>query len=322
MRDAPSGTQIGSLHAGDAVTTVGEAVDGWQKIKFGSGTGHVSVAYLSATKPSSGSETGNSGSGSGTGGSDTGGSGPSGSDPGSSDSGGSGGSGTGGSGGSAGSGTGGSGSGGTGGSGGSGGSGTGGSGSGGSGGSGPVVTTKQYTEDQPIAQPADQTVQNADMEVGTTKVVQQGRAGTKRVTYEQTYKDGVPSGSPKVVSTQVVKDALPTITHVGTKPKPTPKPTWSYDGGKAGAVAAAVNAYRTSNGKSSLPASGSQSMGVDTPASVHAWGYSDAGSIVAAWAASPEHRIAMLDDWNTRIVCGYWTLSDGSQGPYSSCEFG
>lgn len=60
----------------------------------------------------------------------------------------------------------------------------------------------------------------------------------------------------------------------------------------------------------------------DTNVELHAWGLTSADSIVAAWAASPEHRISILDDFDKIITCGYWTMPDGTNGPYAACTLG
>ncbi|MDQ2740277.1 MAG: G5 domain-containing protein [Actinomycetota bacterium] len=182
------------------------------------------------------------------------------------------------------------------------------------------ITYSTFTESQSTSQPGDQRVNDSSMAEGTTKVVQQGHPGKVTITYKQKYVNGAKSGSPVEISRQTTTSAVATIIHIGTKPKPAA--TWVYNGSTASGVASAVNQYRISQGKSSLPHSSSSSLTPDTSADIHSWGNSSPSSIVAAWAASPEHRIAMLDDFDTRITCGYWTMSDGSKGPYSSCTLG
>jgi len=108
--------------------------------------------------------------------------------------------------------------------------------------------------------------------------------------------------------------------HVGSKPKPAA--TWRYDGATAAAVAAQVNLYRTSHGKPGLPHRASPAITPDTNVELHAWGLTSAESIVAAWAASPEHRISILDNFDKIITCSYWTMPDGTKGPYAACTLG
>ena len=74
-----------------------------------------------------------------------------------------------------------------------------------------------------VAQPAAQSVDDDSMEQGTSEVTQEGRPGKLEVTYRVKVVNGK-DGAATEVSRKVVIEALPTITHNGTKPKPAPEP--------------------------------------------------------------------------------------------------
>lgn len=71
-------------------------------------------------------------------------------------------------------------------------------------------------------------------------------------------------------------------------------------------VAQGVSDYRVSLGLNPLDAYADESMTPDSPAGLHAQGYTDASSIVDAWIDSPEHQQAMTVRWDTEIGCGSW----------------
>lgn len=180
----------------------------------------------------------------------------------------------------------------------------------------PVVTYKTYTKDTTIPKPPAQHVDDPSLYVGEHQTVA-GHTGVKTTTYKQKYVDGKKSGSPTVTGSTVTKKAVADVIHDGTKPKPAPH--WIYNGTIAAQVAADVNNYRVAHGATAVSHSASQSMTPDAGGSVHAWGYSNAQDIVDAWAASPEHEQAMMVVWASSVVCGYWTMSDNSKGPYAGC---
>ena len=91
----------------------------------------------------------------------------------------------------------------------------------------PIVVTRisylNETENQPIAQPADQTENDASMDAGTKAVAQQGQSGVVQVSFRTTVTNGQ-NGPREEVSRTVVTEPLPTITKVGTKQAPAPAP--------------------------------------------------------------------------------------------------
>ncbi len=82
-----------------------------------------------------------------------------------------------------------------------------------------AVTRISYvteTENEPVAQPADQTQNDSSMAAGSTSVVQQGQPGVAEVTYRTTVTNGQ-NGAREEVSRTTITEATPTITKVGTK---------------------------------------------------------------------------------------------------------
>ena len=78
------------------------------------------------------------------------------------------------------------------------------------------VAKTTVTQDEDVAQPADQQVQDSSMDEGTSTVTQQGSAGKDSVTYEVTTTNGAESARTEVSRTTVTP-AQATITAVGTK---------------------------------------------------------------------------------------------------------
>jgi len=78
------------------------------------------------------------------------------------------------------------------------------------------VAKTTVTQDEDVAQPADQQVQDSSMDEGTSTVTQQGSAGKDSVTYEVTTTNGAESARTEVSRTTVTP-AQATITTVGTK---------------------------------------------------------------------------------------------------------
>jgi uncharacterized protein YabE (DUF348 family) len=78
------------------------------------------------------------------------------------------------------------------------------------------VAKTTVTQDEDVAQPADQQVQDSSMDEGTSTVTQQGSAGKDSVTYEVTTTNGAESARTEVSRTSVTP-AQATITTVGTK---------------------------------------------------------------------------------------------------------
>ena len=82
------------------------------------------------------------------------------------------------------------------------------------------VAVTRATAVAALAQPADTQVQDASLDQGTTKVVQQGATGAQQVTYQVTTRNGV-AVAKKEVSRITTKAAQSTVIHVGTR---TPDP--------------------------------------------------------------------------------------------------
>jgi uncharacterized protein YabE (DUF348 family) len=78
------------------------------------------------------------------------------------------------------------------------------------------VAKTTVTQDEDVAQPADQQVEDSSMDEGTSTVTQQGSAGKDSVTYEVTTTNGAESARTEVSRTTVTP-AQATITTVGTK---------------------------------------------------------------------------------------------------------
>ena len=79
------------------------------------------------------------------------------------------------------------------------------------------VAQTQVTEQVPVAQPADQQVEDANLDEGSSNVTQEGSAGTDSVTYQVTTTNGAQSAKTEVSRTAVTP-AQPKIIAVGTKP--------------------------------------------------------------------------------------------------------
>ncbi len=79
------------------------------------------------------------------------------------------------------------------------------------------VAQTQVTEQVPVAQPADQQVEDANLDEGSSNVTQEGAAGTDSVTYQVTTTNGAQTAKTEVSRTAVTP-AQPKIIAVGTKP--------------------------------------------------------------------------------------------------------
>lgn len=77
------------------------------------------------------------------------------------------------------------------------------------------------TENQPIAQPADQTQNDSSLAAGQTSVVQEGQPGVAEVTFRTTVTNGQ-NGAREEVSRRTVTEATPTIVKVGTRQNAAP----------------------------------------------------------------------------------------------------
>ena len=112
------------------------------------------------------------------------------------------------------------------------------------------VAQTTVTEQVPVAQPADQQVQDANLDEGSSTVTQQGSAGTDSVTYQVTTTNGAESGKTELSRTAVTP-AQPRIISVGTRPV--------YTGPISGSAASASNAGSSSSSGSAAPASSGSS---------------------------------------------------------------
>ena len=83
------------------------------------------------------------------------------------------------------------------------------------------VAQTTVTEQVPVAQPADQQVEDANLDEGSSNVTQEGSAGTDPVTYQVTTTNGAETAKTEVSRTAVTP-AQPKIIAVGTKPVSTP----------------------------------------------------------------------------------------------------
>jgi uncharacterized protein YabE (DUF348 family) len=79
------------------------------------------------------------------------------------------------------------------------------------------VAETTVAEQVPVAQPADQQVEDANLDEGSTTVTQEGAAGTDQVTYQVTTTNGAETAKTEVSRTAVTL-AQPKIIAVGTKP--------------------------------------------------------------------------------------------------------
>jgi len=86
-----------------------------------------------------------------------------------------------------------------------------------------LVTKEQKTETQAIGY-KEVTKKNASLEIGKEKVTSNGSEGLMETTFEITYKNGIETKQEKLDS-KVVKKPVNKVIEIGTKPKPTPKPS-------------------------------------------------------------------------------------------------
>ena len=119
------------------------------------------------------------------------------------------------------------------------------------------VAKTTVTQDEDVAQPADQQVEDSSMDEGTSTVTQQGSAGKDSVTYEVTTTNGAESARTEVSRTTVTP-AQATITAVGTKSTYT-------------APAASSNSSSSSRSSGSSSSSGSSAAPVSSGSSGINW---------------------------------------------------
>lgn len=92
----------------------------------------------------------------------------------------------------------------------------------------PVVETKTETKTEQIPF-AKTTVQDANLAAGTRKVRTKGVPGTKTITYEVTYTDGVATGR-KVLRSEVTRKPVTEVVAIGTRQPQKPKCDPNYSG--------------------------------------------------------------------------------------------
>jgi uncharacterized protein YabE (DUF348 family) len=120
------------------------------------------------------------------------------------------------------------------------------------------VAQTTVTEQVPVAQPADQQVDDDSMAKGTSAVTQEGSAGTDAVTYQVTTTNGAESAKTEVSRTAVTP-AQPEIIAVGTKVS-------------APSRSASTGSSSSSSSSSSSGSSGSSSSSSAAPVSTNSSG--------------------------------------------------
>lgn len=116
------------------------------------------------------------------------------------------------------------------------------------------VAKTTVTQDEDVAQPADQQVEDSSMDKGTSSVTQQGSAGKDSVTYEVTTTNGAESGRTEVSRTTVTP-AQATIVAVGTKSTyvaPAPSRSSSSSSSSSGSSSSSRSAAPVSSGSSGI----------------------------------------------------------------------
>ena len=115
------------------------------------------------------------------------------------------------------------------------------------------VAQTTVTEQVPVAQPADQQVEDANLDQGSSNVTQEGSAGTDQVTYQVTSTNGAETAKTEVSRTAVTP-ALPKVVAVGTKPVYTASSS-SPDSSSSSAASAGSSSDSTSSDSSSSSSS-------------------------------------------------------------------
>ena len=112
-----------------------------------------------------------------------------------------------------------------------------------------------------VAQPADQTVEDDQMDKGTSDVTQQGQAGAVKVTYRVKTVNSK-AGKPQELSRKTVKTAQATITHEGTyvAPVEAPAPTTQA---AAPSSSSSSSSSSPSSSSAAAPAPAASSSGVN-----------------------------------------------------------
>jgi uncharacterized protein YabE (DUF348 family) len=165
-----------------------------------------------------------------------------------------------------------------------------------------VITRVGYsliTKTVTVAQPANQTIQDDQMDKGTSDVTQQGQAGAVSVTY-RVKTVNKKAGAPQELSRKTVKTALATITHEGTYVAPVEAPA---------PVAQASTSSSSGSTSSSNSGSTSSSSSSSTPA--------------PAAAAAPVPSSSSGVNWDAIANCestNNWSINTGN-GYYGGLQF-
>ena len=125
------------------------------------------------------------------------------------------------------------------------------------------VAQTTVTEQVPVAQPADQQVEDANLDQGSSNVTQEGSAGTDQVTYQVTSTNGAETAKTEVSRTAVTL-AQPKVVAVGTKPVYTassssPDSSSSSSASSSGISASSSSDSGSSSSSSAAPASSGSS---------------------------------------------------------------
>ena len=125
------------------------------------------------------------------------------------------------------------------------------------------VAQTTVTEQVPVAQPADQQVEDANLDQGSSNVTQEGSAGTDQVTYQVTSTNGAETAKTEVSRTAVTP-ALPKVVNVGTKPVYTassssPDSSSSSSASSSSSSASSSSDSGSSSSSSAAPASSGSS---------------------------------------------------------------
>jgi len=162
------------------------------------------------------------------------------------------------------------------------------------------VAQTTAAEQVPVAQPADQQVEDANLDEGSSNVTQEGSAGTDQVTYQVTTTNGAETAKTEVSRTAVTP-AQPKIVAVGTKP---------------------VYTASSSNSGSSSSNSGSSSSNSGSSSSSSGSSSSDSGSSSSS-SAAPASSGSSGINWQGIAQCestNNWSINTGN-GYYGGLQF-
>ena len=121
------------------------------------------------------------------------------------------------------------------------------------------VAQTTVAEQVPVAQPADQQVEDANLDEGSTNVTQEGAAGTDQVTYQVTTTNGAETAKTEIARTAVTP-AQPRIIAVGTRPVHTAP---SSSSSSSGSSSASTSTGSSSSSSSSAAPASSGSSGIN-----------------------------------------------------------